>query len=116
MKELPIEYEVWVLRTEEHRIEHLSDKAIVGSVCELEIARVEEKVFELDGQAQGDLLGRQFHLHLRDHLVLLLLRQIRDVLPKLWPILKDPWESAVHEIHYHVHERFYVVSSRLFVT
>ena len=74
MKELPIEDKVWVLRTEEDRIEHLPDKAIVGSVCELEVPRVEEKVFELDGQAQGDLLGCQFHLHLRDHLVLLLLR------------------------------------------
>ena len=116
MKELPIEYKVWVLRTEEYRIEHLPYKAIVGSVCELEIPSVKEKVFKLDGQAQSDLLRRQFHLHLRDHLVLLLLRQIRDVLPQLWPILKYPWECAVHEIHYHVDERFYVISSRLFVT
>ena len=74
MKELPIEDKVWVLRTKEDRIEHLPDKAIVRSIGELEVPRVEEKVFELDRQAQSDLLRCQFHFHLRDHLVLLLLR------------------------------------------
>jgi hypothetical protein len=116
VEELPIEYEVRVLRTEEDGIEHLLNEAVVGSIGELEAPRVEEKVLKLDGQAQGDFLGGQFHLHLRDHLVLLLLRQIRDVLPQLRPILKYPREGAVHQIDYHVHERFDVVSSRLFVT
>ena len=74
MKNLPIEYKVWVLSTKEHRIEHLLYKAIVGSICKLETPSIEEKVFKLDWQAQSDLLGRQFNLHLRDHLVHLLLR------------------------------------------